>query len=105
MATARMTFGSILGTITDTASMVSKTVNTIGGGIDMANRFVESASTDQKDRQVIRRKTFRDQLLRESRMEVARSNKEVIDFCKENEDNQKLYEAAQEYLPDSIFGE
>ncbi|WP_449474081.1 hypothetical protein [Sphingobium chungangianum] len=105
MATTRMTFGAVLGTITDTASMVSKTVTTIGGGIDMANRFVESAATDQRDRQAIHRKTFRDTLLREARIDVARSNREVFDFCTESQANAALYAQAQEYLPDNIFGE
>jgi hypothetical protein len=105
MATTRMTFGAVLGTITDTAGMVSKTVTTVSGGIDMASRFVESAATDQRDRHAIHRKTFRDTLLREARIEVARSNREVLDFCAESEVNAKLYAQTTEYLPDNIFGE
>lgn len=105
MATTRMTFGAVLGTITDTAGMVSKTVTTISGGIDMASSFVESAATDQRDRQAIHRKTFRDTLLREARIDIARSNREVLDFCADSETNATLYSQAIEYLPDSIFGE
>ena len=105
MATARLTFGSILGTINDTATAASDLVKTAGNGIGIVNKFVESAAIDQKDRQVIHRKTFRDQLLRDSRITIARSNKEVLDFTQESEENAKLYAAAEEYLPDNIFGE
>ena len=103
MATARMTFGAVLSTIGETANMVTSTVKTGSDAIAMLNRFVDSASTDQKDRQLVHRKTFRDTLLRESRMQVAQSNKEVIDFCNENEDNLKLYKQAEELLPNDIF--
>ena len=103
MTSARLTFGAVLGTVTDTAAMVSNTVNTVSGAVNMANRFVESASTDQKDRQVIHRKTFRDTLLRDARIEIARSNAEVLSFVNESEQNKVLFTQAQEYLPDSIF--
>jgi hypothetical protein len=100
----RATAGAVLGTVTDTAAAISNTVNTISGAVNMANQFVQSASLDQKDRQVIHRKTFRDTLLRESRMSVARSNNEVLSFVGESESNAALYKQAEEYLPDDIFG-
>lgn len=104
MTTARMTASAVLGTITETASTVTNVVKTVSDAVTIGNRFVESAMIDQKDRQVIHRKTFRDQLLRDSRMEVARSNAEVLDFVNESDQNKKLYESATEYLPDDIFG-
>lgn len=104
MATTRMTFGALLGTVTTTADTLTKVVSTVSNGVDMANRFVESASVDQKDRQVIHRKVFRDNLLRESRMNVAKANREVVDFC-EDAKNKELYNQAQTLLTDDIFGE
>lgn len=105
MTTARMTLSAVLGTVTETASTVTNVVKTVSDAVTIGNRFVESAMIDQKDRQVIHRKTFRDTLLRESRMEVARSNAEVLDFCKESDTNATLYAQATEYLPDNIFGD
>ena len=104
MTSARMTLSAVLGTVTETASTVTNVVKTVSDAVTIGNRFVESAMIDQKDRQVIHRKTFRDQLLRDSRMEVARSNAEVLDFINESDNNKKLYESATEYLPDDIFG-
>lgn len=104
MTSARMTLSAVLGTVTETASTVTNVVKTVSDAVTIGNRFVESAMIDQKDRQVIHRKTFRDQLLRDSRMEVARSNAEVLDFVNESEQNKELYTQATEYLPDDIFG-
>ena len=102
--TIRATAGAVLGTVTDAAGAISNTVNTFSGAVDMANKFVQSASKDQADRQVIHRKVFRDNLLRESRISFARSNAEVITFVSESEENAALYKQAEEYFPNDIFG-
>lgn len=104
MTTARMTVGTVLGTITETAATLTNAVKTASDAVSMANRFVESAATDQRDRQVTHRKTFRDNLLRDARMEVAKSNAAVLAFCSESAEQAKLYEQATAYLPDDIFG-
>jgi hypothetical protein len=103
-ANIKLAASAVLGTVTDTASVISDTAKTLSGAVNMANTFVQSASLDQKDRGIIHRKTFRDTLLRESRMSVARSNNEVLSFIGESEVNAKLYASAEEYLPDDIFG-
>jgi hypothetical protein len=100
-----MTAGAVLDTVTQAANTVTDIVKTAGSGVTIVNRFVESAATDQKDRQLIHRKTFRDRLLQESRMEVARRNLEVLAFVSESDDYKLLYQEAEAYLPDSIFGE
>jgi len=102
MANTRATLGAVLGTVAQTATMVTDVVKTGSDAVNMLNKFVESAAQDQKDRQVIHRKTSREQMLREARMDVARSNKEVLDFCKDAEDKM-LYEAATQLLSDDIF--
>ena len=103
MASLKLTASTLLDTVSNTASVISDTAKTASGAVNMLNRFVESASTDQKDRHKIHRQTFRDRLLEESRMSIALHKKEVVDFCAESETNAKLYEAATAYLPDSIF--
>jgi len=105
MASIKLAAGTVLDTVANTAKVVSDTAQTLSGAVGMANRFIESASVDQKDRQLIHRKTFRDTLLRESRINIAQSNKEVVDFIAESEANAKLYAQAEEYLPDNIFGD
>jgi len=105
MTTARITAGAVLGTVSQAANTVTDIVKTAGSGVTIVNRFVESAATDQKDRQLIHRKTFRDRLLQESRMEVARRNLEVLAFISESDDYKLLYQEAEAYLPDNIFGD
>jgi hypothetical protein len=101
----KLAASAVLGTVTDTASVISDTAKTLSGAVRMANTFVENASIDQRDRATIHRKVFRDQLLRDSRMEIARSNNEVVSFCKESPENKALYEQAEEYLPENVFGD
>ncbi len=105
MATTKATLGSILEMFTQTAGMITNIVTTASDGVDMANRFVESASIDQKDRHIIHRKTFRDDLLRQSRLTVAKADEEVLNFIKSNDTNAQLYAKAETYLPDDIFVE
>lgn len=104
MSSLKLATSTLLGTVTNTAAVISDTAKTASGAVNMLNKFVESASVDQRDRQIIHRKTFRDSLLRQSRIDIAQSNKEVIDFCKDPDDL-KLYEQATAYLPDDIFGD
>lgn len=103
MASIKLAAGTVLDTVANTAKVVSDTAQTLSGAVSMANRFIESASIDQKDRQLIHRKIFRDELLRNSRISIAQSNKEVVDFIKESDDNAKLYADAEVYLPNDIF--
>jgi len=100
MATTRMAFGSILGTVTDTAEAVSNLVKTAGLGIGMINDFVADASLDQKDRGKVHRKVFRAALLRDSKLEVAKSNLDVLKFTRESDEHKALYEQAGELLDD-----
>lgn len=103
MATTRATLGAVLGTVTQTASMITDVVKTGSDAVNMLNRFVESAATDQKDRQAVHRKVSRDNILREARMDMARANMEVSAFRKESEEHAKLYDAAVETLSMDIF--
>lgn len=102
MASTRMAFGSILGTITNVADTISNSVNLISQGVDMGNRFVEMAQHDQKERQVIHRVTYRDTLVREASMEIAQSNKEVLAFTQESPENEQLFVQAQSTLLDAF---
>lgn len=98
MSNIRTTFGSVLGTVTAAANVVGNTMNTASGGVDMLNRFVESASVDQRERQVAHRATFRSTLVREASIEIAKGNAEALAFAAESETNAKLFNDAQSDL-------
>ena len=105
MASARMTFGSVLGMVSNTANALADLAGTVGDGVGMINKFVEDASIDQRDRSILHRKSFRSGILEESRMEIAVRDAEVVKFCSESQLNKELYEKACQYLPDNIFDE
>ena len=98
MATTRMTFGSILGMVTNTANAVGDLAGTVGDGVSMLNKFVESASIDQRERHVVHRTSYRSQLIRDSAMDMAKGNADALAFCRESEDNKVLFTEAQSEL-------
>lgn len=101
-ATSRLTFGSILGVVTNTADMISNTVNTVSEGIDIANNFVSSAKVDQSDRLKVHRATYRDRLKFEAASEIAERNMEIIAYIKQSDDHKEQYAEASAML-DDIF--
>ena len=90
-ATTKLTIGAVLGTVTDTAVTISDTVKTLGLGVGMVNSYVSNASIDQRERQVAHRATYRNNLINESSMEIARQGKEVLDFMLLAERNKSLF--------------
>lgn len=98
MATTRMTLGSVLGMVTNTANAVGDLAGTLGDGVGMLNKFVESASIDQRERHVVHRTTYRSQLIRDSAMDMAKGNAEALSFCRESSDNEQLFNSAQSEL-------
>lgn len=104
MATARMIFGSMLGTVNSTADALSALVNSATGSIEMLNRYVDSAVTDQRERQLAHRASFRQTLVRETKMEIAVGNAKAVRFREESELNKTLFDEAATMI-DAIFSE
>ena len=98
MATTRMAFGAVLGTITDTAKAVSDLVTTAGDGIGMLHATVHQASQHQKQRHVADNVSFREELVTESSMRIAATGATALAFCRESDDNKQLFEDAQAKL-------
>ncbi len=98
MATTRMTLGSLLGMVTNTANAVGDLAGTVGDSVGMLNKFVESASIDQRERHIVHRTVYRSQLIRDSAMDIAKGNADALAFCRESADNEKLFSEAQASL-------
>lgn len=98
MATTRMTFGSLLGMVTNTANAVGDLAGTLGDGVSMLNKFVESASIDQRERHIAHRTNYRDQLILDTTVAMASATAEALKFCRESADNEQLFTAAQAKL-------
>lgn len=103
MTNARATVGAVLSTVGETANTVTNVVKTISDAVTMGNVFVASAAQDQKDRGKLHRSKFREDLLREHRMERALSDMAVVEFCAQGTTQADLYKSAQERFPDNFF--
>lgn len=104
MATVRMIAGSMLETVNSTADAVFGLVDTATSSIDMLNRFVQSAATDQRERQLAHRASFRQTLMREAKMKIAAGNAKVVRFREESDLNRELFDEAAAMI-DAIFAQ
>ncbi len=98
MATARMTFGSLFGMVTNTANAVGDLAGTLGDGVGMLNKFVASASIDQNERHIVHRTNYREQLILDTSISMAKAQDEALAFVNESPTKAKLFENAQAKL-------
>ena len=96
-ATVRMTAGTLLGTVNSAATTVADTFGTATKAVGMLNRYV----IKQADKQIIRDKLemheFTNKLIEETAMQEAIRQKQILDFCKD-EQNKELFSNAYDRL-------
>lgn len=92
-ATARLTLGSVFGTINSAATSVSSVFDTATKGINMANKFVTDASEKQNIRSIVDMHDFTEKLTEEKAMEETLRKKAILDFTNQSQDNKDLFEA------------
>ena len=80
MATSRATFGAVLTTISTTAATITETLQAANASVGMLNVAIQQAAINQKDRAVISRARFREELIRETSYEEANSTLRVTAF-------------------------
>jgi hypothetical protein len=85
-ATTRMTFGTLLGTVTDAANSVSTTLKTVTLTVGMAHTYVEDAATKQKMQSIAERDTFAEQVSITLAMKEAERKDEVRNYCANNKE-------------------
>ena len=83
MATTRIALGSVLATVSDTATAVSGVVNTISNSLDMANSFVRHQQTKQRLDQQLDLALYTERKLEEISLETAERKKKIEDHCKD----------------------
>lgn len=92
MATSRITFGAVLGTIGDAAGTISTVLNTATTAVSMASKFVEDAKEQQRIRSVVEMDSFGEVLCEESAMAEASRKSDILAFCKKSPEHQALFE-------------
>lgn len=90
--TTKFTFGSILETVTKTASTITSVLDTTTKSIGMVDRFVGKASDEQQLSYRKDRRTFVHNLVRTASEEQAQADIKVIEFCNQSDQHKELFE-------------
>lgn len=91
MATSRITFGAVLGTIGDAAGTISTVLNTATTSVSMLAKFVDDAKEQQRIRSIVNMDSFGETLAEESAMAEATRKSEILAFCKKSPEHETLY--------------
>jgi hypothetical protein len=91
MATSRITFGAVLGTIGDAAGTVSTVLNTVTTSVSMLGKFVDDAKEQQRIRSIVNMDSFGEVLAEESAMAEATRKSDILAFCKKSPEHQELF--------------
>lgn len=94
MATARLTFGSVLGTVNTAATTLTSTISAAGKAIGMIDTYVSEAAEKQGIRSLADMETYVDQLISEKSEESATRKLAVLEFCGKSPVHKSLYEEA-----------
>jgi hypothetical protein len=94
MSTARMTFGTVLGTVSDAAVAVSTTLGAGIKGINMLDEFVTVAALKQKARNVVEVETFAVRLQEEVAMEEVERQIKLVEFTSKSDAHKAAFEAS-----------
>jgi hypothetical protein len=96
MATARLTFGSILATVNTTANTITATLDAASSGVGMLNAFVDNAAKHQKARIAVDNEDFIENLIRDKSRERTASTLEVQKFIAQSPEHAEAYKSAYE---------
>lgn len=94
MATSRITFGAVLGTIGDAAGTISTVLNTATTAVSMASKFVEDAKEQQRIRSTVEMDSFAEVLAEESAMAEAVRKSDILIFCKKSTTHEELFKTS-----------
>ncbi|ALA45470.1 hypothetical protein ADP65_00001 [Achromobacter phage phiAxp-3] len=96
-STARLTIGSLLGTVNTAAITVSSTLDAAGAAVGMLNSAVSKAAKEQAIRHKVDVNEFKSRLIMEVSMARAQRERQVVEFCKDSV-NEKLFKQAHDEL-------
>ena len=77
MATSKLTFGSILTTVSTTANTLTATIGAVGVGADMLTAFVNKQSQEQAYQYKLEAKAFKQNCRAEIALQLANSAEQV----------------------------
>ncbi|MDR5839337.1 hypothetical protein [Caballeronia sp. LZ034LL] len=93
MASARMTLGTIFGTVSDTAVAVSTTLGAVTQGVEMLDNYVKEAVYKQQQRSIAEMSSFNEKLMEELAQEDTVRQIAVQEFMGKSNKHRELYMA------------
>lgn len=105
MSTARMTFGTVLGTVSTTAVAVSTVIGTGVKGINMLEKFVDDAAEKQTLRSKLDMESFQVRLVEEVAMEDTERGLKLEEFMSKTPKHAELYKSNYERLQKILAAE
>lgn len=90
-ATARLTLGTLLGTVGVAANSITAVFSTTVKVVDMADGFVSDALTRQQIRSVVDMENFEAALQEEKAQEMAERKVNVLAYCAQSTQHEALY--------------
>jgi hypothetical protein len=98
----KATLATTLGAVTTAAQSVGSIFDTIGGGVSMVNRYVQTASEKQVIATDYEMADYEENLLATVSIERTRMNREIVRFLDEDPLNRAEYVEVQAKLQEAV---
>lgn len=98
MATARMATGNVLGVITDVASTISVTSNTIANGVGILNDMVQNLKAKRQESNIVEMISFRTNLMTDASVDAVKREETVRAYIGSDTVKQEVYNKFHEKL-------
>lgn len=92
MATARMTIGTVLATVSDAANAVSTVLGATTKAVGMLDQYVSDAANKQQIRSIVDMESFETRLQEEVAIEDTERQVQLIKFKDQSKDHTELFE-------------
>lgn len=94
MATARLTVGSILDTVTTAATVATGALNSVSGVVSMANAFVTKAQAEQASQYLIDAEKYEERMIEEAAFEQSEVDLKIAAYRNKSAQHQHGYDQA-----------
>ena len=95
-ATARLTLGSLFGTVVTAAETITGVLDTVSNGVGMLNSYVENAACEQQARILNDKARFQKQLVIEGAQAETEMEIGALSYRKKSADHAELFDQAYE---------
>lgn len=98
MSTTRLTFGTLLSTVTDAATTVSTTLNVVTKSVGMIDAHVSNMAANQAIRMKLEQSSTTERLIEETALADTQRQQGIKEYLAKNEGSAEMYNANQARL-------